>query len=138
MPLIELVHAAAVFALFGLIWTIQLVHYPMFKYVEAPHWPRFHGLHSRNITFVVFPLMLIELLTALQLFVKESTSTNLIFVVCAGLTWLLTILLFVPLHGKVSNRPLPNIFDKLVAYNWTRVLAWTICAAATFADLRVS
>lgn len=137
MPLTELVHAAAVFALFGLIWTIQLVHYPMFKFVEAPHWPRFHSQHSRNITFIVFPLMLVELLTSLQLFFNERTSTNTIFLACAALNWLLTIIIFIPLHNKVSNRPLPPIFEKLVSLNWSRTLVWTVCAAATFAHLRL-
>lgn len=138
MASIELVHAAAVFALTGLIWTIQLVHYPMFKFVEAPHWPRFHALHSRNITFIVFPLMLLELMTSLQFFVDIKSPTNTIFLACAATTWLLTFLIFIPLHGKVANRPIAKVFDKLVAFNWARVATWTICSAATFVDLRVN
>lgn len=133
MDTTQLTHAFAVFALFGLIWTIQLVHYPMFKLIEAPHWPRFHQYHSRNITFIVFPLMLLELLTALQLFFDERTSDHIIYLACSLATWLFTVTIFVPLHRKVATRPLPKILAQLTRLNWLRTVTWTVAAFAVFA-----
>ena len=56
-----LVHGCAVFLLTGMIWTIQLVHYPGFADVERRQWPAYHRRHSRNIYFIGLPLMLTEL-----------------------------------------------------------------------------
>ncbi len=128
-------HAFAVFALFGLVWTIQLVHYPMFKFVEAPHWPRFHQFHSRNITFIVFPLMLIELLTSLKLSLEYGGFNDSIALGCSVATWLLTIFLFVPLHNQVAVRPIPAKLEKLTRLNWLRTLVWTAAAANVFSNL---
>lgn len=128
-------HAFAVFALFGLIWTIQLVHYPMFKFVEAPHWPHFHRIHSRNITFIVFPLMLVELLTSLKLYLENDAFSNLLALVCAATVWLVTIIIFIPLHNKVATRPLPSALAHLCHFNWIRTVVWTIAAANAFTKM---
>ena len=130
-----IVHAFAVFALFGLIWTIQLVHYPMFKYVEAPHWPRAHTAHSRNMTFLVFPLMLIELLTCLQLVIENGDLINIVSLSCCLLTWLFTLVIFLPLHQRVAVRPIPNLLALLTRLNWLRTIVWTISAANVFTQL---
>ena len=135
MQPINLTHAFVVFALFGLIWTIQLVHYPMFKLVEAPHWPRFHRYHSRNITLIVFPLMLVELLTSIQLFIGEESFTNTLALGCSAATWLLTFVVFMPLHHKVAVRPDANVFSKLYGLNWIRTGVWTIASVNVFTNL---
>ncbi len=131
----ELVHALAVFALFGLIWTIQLVHYPMFQFIEAPHWPRFHQLHSRNITFIVFPLMLVELLTSIQLLIEERSLNHLILGGCAAGVWLLTMTVFMPLHHKLSRGQVSTTLSLLVRFNWLRTFIWTLCCIVTMIDL---
>ena len=134
MDNIDLFHSFSVFALFGVIWIIQLVHYPMFKLIEAPHWPRFHQLHSRNITFLVFPLMVVQLLSSLQLFMQDGNQTHIIYLACAVLSWFLTVAIFVPLHHKVAMRPLPNELAKLTNLNWLRTGVWTIAAMAVLAS----
>jgi hypothetical protein len=132
MPLIELFHTFAVFALFGLIWTIQLVHYPAFHLIELREWPAFHRFHSIRITFIVLPLMLIELITALKLFLDENQPSQIFFLSCAVLTWVLTILVFMPLHHQITNRPQSRLLSRLVALNWLRVAIWTFAAGGTF------
>jgi hypothetical protein len=107
----------------------------MFKFVEAPHWPRFHQFHSRNITFIVFPLMLIELLTSLKLSLEYGGFNDSIALGCSVATWLLTIFLFVPLHNQVAVRPIPAKLEKLTRLNWLRTLVWTAAAANVFSNL---
>lgn len=135
MDLATLCHAFAVFALFGLIWTIQLVHYPMFKLIEAPHWPRFHRFHSRNITFIVFPLMLVELVSALLLYFQDSSFSYLLALICAVTVWLMTIFIFVPLHNQVAVRPVPSKLAKLANLNWLRTLVWSFAAVNVLSNL---
>jgi hypothetical protein len=48
-------------ALVGLVWVVQLVHYPAFLYVADEQFSDFHQLHTRQITWVVLPLMGAEL-----------------------------------------------------------------------------
>ncbi len=47
--------------LVGLIWTIQVVHYPLFGAVGADRFVSYEAAHSRLITLVVAPMMFVEL-----------------------------------------------------------------------------
>ena len=106
----------------------------MFQFIEAPHWPRFHRYHTRNITFIVFPLMVVELLTSLQLFLEEASFSHSLALGLAVASWLLTIAVFIPLHNKVATRPIPGLLALLVKLNWLRVLVWTIAAVNSFSN----
>ena len=54
-------HFAVSWALFGLIWTVQLVHYPAFRYIQEGQFTAFQHFHMQGITLIVLPLMLAEL-----------------------------------------------------------------------------
>ena len=54
-------HAAATWYMVGVIWLIQLVHYPMFQFLDRARFKSSHTFHSTGITFVVMPAMLLEL-----------------------------------------------------------------------------
>lgn len=59
-----LAHAAATWAMVGLIWFVQVVHYPLFAAVDAAESPVYARLHQRRTTWVVGPPMLVERATA--------------------------------------------------------------------------
>jgi hypothetical protein len=62
----------------GLIWCIQVVHYPLFENVGKDNFASFHSLHSIRITYIVLPVMCIEILTSfLLLGENEFMSANL-------------------------------------------------------------
>lgn len=69
------VHYAATWALIGLIWTIQLVHYPLFAQVGRHTFKAYHHRHTTQITWVVAPLMLMELITAAWLVMTGSRES---------------------------------------------------------------
>lgn len=79
--------------------------------------------------------MLVELLTALTLYIENDEFTNLLALICSILSWLLTILLFIPLHNKVATRPIPAVLAQLVRCNWIRTLVWTVAAVNTFTKM---
>ncbi|MEM1332050.1 MAG: hypothetical protein AAGG08_01215, partial [Actinomycetota bacterium] len=60
---------AATWAMTGVIWVIQLVHYPIFDAVERgvgdEAWVRFGERHRASISFVVGPFMAVEGATGL-------------------------------------------------------------------------
>ena len=46
----------------GLIWTVQLVHYPSFQFIEKDSFVEFEKFHQRKISILVIPLMILEVL----------------------------------------------------------------------------
>ena len=90
------IHLACSCALVGLIWTMQVVHYPLLKQVGPEEFVAYHARHMALITWLVGPLMLAELGSAAWLLFLGGT-----FVVlcrqprCFGLG--------LGLHGDFSN-----------------------------------
>ena len=119
--------AAQAFAsiyLTGVIWIVQLVHYPAFAAIDARHFAEFHQRHSAMMTWLVGPVMLIELGTAgwLARGLEPGWLLNLASVLVPfGATFLLS----VPLHERLSQGPDPVVIASLVRTNWVRTLAWT-------------
>lgn len=114
----------------GLIWTIQIVHYPSFLDVGADEYLTFQQNHMRNISLVVFPLMLLELAAGIYLQVQYVSFTLHWPVFLATflllLTWIITIFFASPLHSQLVSQgyDAQNI-QKLISINWWRTLAWT-------------
>ena len=80
MPLL-LVQAAASLYLMGLIWLIQIVHYPLMSQVSRENFAQYEQLHSRWITPIVAIPMLIELACCILLVVNRPPA------IPAWLTW---------------------------------------------------
>ena len=120
-------HFAATWALVGLIWTVQLVHYPLFAQVGADTFRAYHAQHTRNITFIVAPLMAAELLTAVLLLLRGAREPWLLASFAPLLfNWLSTWRVQIPLHDRLAAGFDPGAHRRLVAGNWWRTLAWTV------------
>lgn len=110
----------------GLIWTIQVVHYPSFKYVSELQFKAFHAFHSRSITFIVLPVMALELVTAVALLYSYSDSwTTRLNFVAVVLLWASTFFISVPLHNRLTNDKDSKTIDRLVLTNWIRTFLWS-------------
>ncbi len=128
-----LANVAATWLMVGVIWVVQLVHYPMFSMVDRARFVAFHRYHSARITFIVFPAMVIELGTALVIAYRLGSVLAWVGFGCAALTWLVTAGLSVPAHERLGN-----VFDaaahrRLVASNWLRTVAFTAHGVVTLA-----
>ena len=92
-----LVHLAATFYMVGVIWFVQVVHYPLFAKVGATGFAAYSRTHSRLTGFVVGPPMLVEAATAVALVVyrPEGVSALLAWtgLVLLALVWASTALL---------------------------------------------
>lgn len=125
--------------MFGVIWIVQLVHYPLMRYVSAERFARFETAHRQRISWVVGPLMLVEGLCVLAFF----------FAPPAGLVWWLpwvgagaeavaiatTVFVSAPLHERINAHLDTASLDRLIATNWVRTAAWTVRAAVAVATL---
>lgn len=133
--LLLLLQFASTWSMVGLIWLIQIVHYPLFSRVGTEQFPRYSEDHQRLITYLVLPLMFVELATAFLLWgVRPPGISN--GSVIAGIVLLLaiwgsTLFLQVPQHAKLLDRYDANGCRQLVAWNWIRTFAWTVRGLTT-------
>jgi hypothetical protein len=67
---ILLLHAAATLSMTGLIWFVQVVHYPLMARVGRVGFADYEAAHTRRTTWVVAPPMLIEGFTAVVLLLR--------------------------------------------------------------------
>lgn len=124
-----LLHACATFLLTGLIWVIQLVHYPMFQFLDSQTYSRAMAFHQQRISIIVVPLMLFELLSAGYLaFIQWSSLAGFHSINMALLMviWVHTFGLMVPFHRKISTQCNNALLLKTVSHHWIRTAAWSI------------
>lgn len=127
--MITLLHAAATLYMTGLIWFVQLVHYPLMAKVSEQHYRTYQHLHERKTTWAVAPAMLIELACAIWL-VLTTTETISPILAWVGLVlvivlWLSTAFLQVPCHKKLGNCFDAKTHRRLVNTNWLRTVLWS-------------
>lgn len=124
------VHAVSTLMMTGLIWTIQLVHYPLFSRVGADAFRDYERQHQRRITWLVAPLMLIEAVSAAMLVVLlESGGVRMLAVggvLLLLVIWGSTALLQAPCHTRLSRGFDRELVRRLVSTNWIRTVAWSI------------
>ncbi len=115
--------------LVGLIWMVQIVHYPLFNDVGEQNYISYQQRHQSSITYVVGPMMLIELATAIMLiwFPVDGISKPMIFtgIGLVVLIWLSTAFIQVPCHEKLVKSFDLAAYNWLVNSNWIRTFAWT-------------
>lgn len=123
-------HAAVTWFLCGLIWTIQVVHYPSFADVGREGFSAFHQAHVQRITTLVALPMLFELVTAglMVLVAPVPRSSAIAGLVLLGIIWASTAFVQVPLHDALGRGNDAEFIARLVATNWIRTVAWTLRA----------
>ena len=113
----------------GLIWTVGVVHYPLFNLADRATFASFEAAHSARISSIVLLPMLAELALSVALAFQPGSvappwaawlGLALVIVI-----WLSTFLLQVPQHGVLSGGFSQSAFETLVSTNWIRVVAWT-------------
>ncbi len=110
----------------GLIWLIQLVHYPSFKFIHQSRFVEFEVFHSRMITYIVAPLMAFEIMIAGLLLAKLFSPLTVLCFVLVLLNWAVTAFLSVPCHQILVQHHDENIIDRLIKTNWIRTWGWTL------------
>lgn len=136
---ILLTHAAITWFLTGLIWTVQIVHYPLFAMADRADYPRFAAAHGRRITPLVAMPMVAEAAIATWLVVQPPPQIPVWWtwggLGLVALIWLSTALLQVPMHGRLSRGFETTAHTRLVRSNWIRTVAWSIRSIAALAML---
>lgn len=127
------VQVATTLTMTGVIWLVQIVHYPLFGFVGAEKYRLFHVAHMNRISYVVAPLMIAEAVSAaLLVFYPPPDADQRVLWVGGGLIiaiWLSTFFLQVPFHEKLARGFDHETHNSLVFTNWIRTAAWSLRAA---------
>lgn len=117
----------------GLIWFVQIVHYPLFAKVPINLLAEYEKAHSHRTGVVVVPLMLIELLTTALLcfpiFNRAGSILPVIGAVILAGVWISTFAMQLPLHIMLSKLGDYRTVQRLVSTNWIRTLGWSARSA---------
>ncbi len=115
--------------LVGLIWFVQVVHYPLFALLGAS-FPTYHRQHVRRTGWVVAPLMVAEAVLAIALVWRQSTEVSpaatWLGLGLLSLIWTSTFAVQVPLHKRLERGYNAAVCSRLVRSNWNRTVAWTL------------
>ena len=109
----------------GVIWVIQLLHYPSFHFINEKKYVDFQHFHMERISFIVIPVMIIELASALLLAYFFQSSLTIILLALVLGVWLITFIFFTNMHQKLTNGYDPTIVRRLVQINWSRTILWS-------------
>lgn len=139
MQTLLLIHAAATLYMTGLIWFVQLVHYPLMAKVGDAGYRAYQRLHEQRTTLAVAPAMLIEIAAAIWLAINTPDTIApplawLGLALCVAI-WLSTFLLQVPCHKQLGQGFNPTTHRRLVCTNWLRTVLWSARSAVALSML---
>ena len=131
-PLI-VVHLVSTFFLVGLIWTIHVVHYPLFAEVGDATYVAFQTAHVDRIGKLLFVPWLTEGVTLLALlwltFVdgrRELRTPVIIGAIAMAIVLAISGFWSAPAHGELMDGFDSSVHDRLMTANLIRTLAWTV------------
>ncbi len=133
VQLVSLSHLAATLFMVGLIWFVQVVHYPLFARVDVSAFVPYEQRHTLLTTRVVLGPMLVELAAALMLLWFRPEPVPLSWaiggVALLAVIWLSTMMIQVPCHTRLARGFDAAVHHRLVVSNWVRTVAWTLRGA---------
>ena len=122
-------HAAAALYMAGVIWFVQVVHYPLLRRVGASGFARYETEHTRRTSPVVAPVMIFELVSGLWLALAPPPGLDSawLWANAAGLAviWVSTFALQVPAHRQLAAGFDDEAVTRLVTSNWIRTAVWS-------------
>ncbi len=110
----------------GLIWFVQVVHYPLMGKVGREAFVSYERAHTRLTSWVTAPQMVAELATGAWLW-YESMGINVFGLnfLMILLLWMSTFFIQVPLHNHLSRVFSEKHHRRLARTNWIRTALWT-------------
>ena len=120
------VHFLSTSLMVGIIWVIQLLHYPAFHFIKEIDYVEFQHFHMQRISFIVVPVMILELFSAFMLVYYIRSNLLILCMIILLFIWLITFVFFTKLHQSLLDGYDKTIVDKLVKINWSRTILWSL------------
>ena len=114
------------FGVVVLIWLVQLVIYPSFRYMPEAVIRSWHPKYTFLVSLVVMPLMLGQLAVAGYQLFRSPDLYTITSAVLIAIAWGLTFFYAVPLHNGMGSAEdhLP-LAERLIFINALRTVAWS-------------
>lgn len=118
----------------GIIWFVQVIHYPLLASVPGEAGAAYARLNRRRTAWVVLPPMIVEAMAAAWCVYRPPAGVSRPLAV-AGLglvaaVWISTLAVQMPLHERLGREGCrAELVARLVASNWPRTILWTARAA---------
>jgi hypothetical protein len=134
--IVAVVHAAAAWFMVGMIWTIHLVHYPLFADVGEATYEAFQSEHVERIGTLLLVPWAVEgaMVLALLWFACVAGRRDLRIPALVGAVAMAAVLAIsafwsAPAHGDLADGFDAAVHDRLMTANLIRTLAWTVRGA---------
>jgi len=125
-----LVHLASTLFMIGVIWFVQVVHYPLMGLIAPEDVSRYEQAHTRLTMWMVGPPMLAELASGvLLLWIRPAAVSSLqawTGIALLAVTCCSTQFVQIPCHARLSQAFDPAVHRRLVRTNWVRTVAWSL------------
>ena len=124
-----LVQIFCTFAMTGIIWFVQIVHYPLMRKVGKGRFVRYMQTHFVLAAFVVGPLMLLEaaavvygLLTPTPWITHDAALLGAVLLL---VIWISTFAIHLPQYRRLEREFEARAYRRLLFNNWIRCYAWS-------------
>jgi hypothetical protein len=123
-------HLTATLFMVGLIWFVQLVHYPLFDHVSPALSASYEIAHIWKTVALVGPVMALEGITGFYLLWNrpEGVGNALAWsgMALLAVIWLSSFFFQVPMHQLLSVGFDATSHRELVLTNWIRTISWSL------------
>ncbi len=115
------------FGMLVLIWIVQLVIYPSFKFYQKQDLMQWHKKYVIKIAYVVMPLMIGQLSLGIVDAFTTFSLYYIIVLILIVLVWISTFFQFLPMHNSISfGETNAEMLDQLIHKNWLRTVLLTL------------
>ena len=111
--------------LVSLVIMTQFITYPTFLHIDKDKFSEYHRKYVNNISFIVAPVMLIELLTLSLIAYFSSEFLIIKSLILLLVIWLTTFFIMIPSHNRISKSFNKKEIISLINYNWVRTILWS-------------
>ena len=135
-------HAAAIWFLAGLSWTVQLVNYPLMAVVGPERFPAYEAGHAPRMAVAVGPAWAVEGVTTAWLLLAPPAGAPAWLVwagaVCAAIPVAVTLAVSVPTHARLAGGFDATVHGRLLRTHTLRTAGWTAHGVVAMALLALA
>ncbi len=125
-PDIALLRHLVDFGLALVVWVVQAIVYPSFRWSEAGTFPAWHATYTRAISWFVVPLMLGQAALAAAALVTSPTALSIVTMILVAAGFAITFGLAVPEHRRLASGKNLGAIERLLRANRLRAIVWSV------------
>ncbi|MBU6153268.1 MAG: hypothetical protein KGP28_03095 [Bdellovibrionales bacterium] len=119
------IHDFCVTWMAALIWLVQVLIYPNFKFIPESEFEGFHKRHCDRISFLVAPMFGQAFLAGLILWQGPGTLEWVFHFAAITSIFVITAVHSAPAHSRLAQGKDLATIEHLIRWNWARTLLWS-------------